>query len=62
MVAQAEHRCCTLNISQAFKSKMFVIYAHWTPGQFKSEVDELDTIHPNTPHMQPQTTMLENLQ
>jgi integrase len=31
------------------------VYAHWMPGQFKSEVDELDTPHPNAPHMHPQT-------
>jgi len=32
------------------------VYAHWMPGQFKSEVDELDTLHPVAPHMHPQTT------
>jgi integrase len=32
------------------------IYAHWMPGQFKSEVDELDNLHPSAPHMHPQTT------
>ena len=31
------------------------VYAHWMPGQFKSEVDELDTLHPVAPHMHPQT-------
>ena len=31
------------------------VYAHWMPGQFKSEVDELDTLHPNAPHTHPQT-------
>jgi hypothetical protein len=31
------------------------VYAHWMPGQFKSEVDELDTLHPIAPHMHPQT-------
>jgi integrase len=25
------------------------VYAHWIPGQFKSEVDELDQAHPNAP-------------
>ena len=25
------------------------VYAHWIPGQFKSEVDELDNLHPNAP-------------
>jgi len=29
-------------------------YAHWIPGQFKSEVDELDNVHPNAPQAQPQ--------
>jgi len=38
------------------------VYAHWMPGQFKSEIDELDTIHPNAPHTHPQTTELEKLQ
>ena len=32
------------------------VYAHWMPGQFKSEVDELDTLHPDAPHMHPQST------
>jgi integrase len=38
------------------------VYALWIPGQFKPEVDELDTMHPNAPHTHPQTTALENLQ
>ena len=25
------------------------VYAHWMPGQFKSEVDELDALHPVHP-------------
>lgn len=29
------------------------VYTHWIPGQFKSEVDELDTIHPNAPYTHP---------
>jgi len=37
------------------------VYAHWMPGQFKSEVDELDTLHPNAPHMHPQATTSQNL-
>jgi len=37
------------------------VYAHWIPGQFKSEVDELDTIHPNAPHTHPRTTVPQNL-
>jgi len=32
------------------------IYAHWIPGQFKSEVDELDNQHPNAPHAHPHMT------
>lgn len=31
------------------------VYAHWIPGLFKSEVDELDKMHPNAPHAHPQT-------
>jgi integrase len=29
------------------------VYAHWIPGQFKSEVDELDQVHPNAPQAHP---------
>jgi integrase len=29
------------------------VYAHWIPGQFKSEVDELDRAHPNAPQAHP---------
>ncbi len=29
------------------------VYAHWIPGQFKSEIDELDQVHPNAPHAHP---------
>ena len=29
------------------------VYAHWIPGQFKSEVDELDQAHPNAPQAHP---------
>jgi len=32
------------------------VYAHWMPGQFKSEVDELDNLHLNAPPPHPQTT------
>jgi integrase len=28
-------------------------YAHWIPGKFKSEVDELDQAHPSAPYMHP---------
>ncbi len=31
-------------------------YGHWIPGHFKSEVDELDEIHPNAPHAHPAKT------
>jgi len=37
------------------------VYAHWMPGQFKSEVDELDTAHPDAPHLHPQMTTSKNL-
>ncbi len=37
------------------------VYAHWMPGQFKSEVDELDTQHPDAPYMHPQMTAPLNL-
>jgi integrase len=29
------------------------VYAHWIPGQFKSEVDELDQVHSNAPQAHP---------
>jgi integrase len=29
------------------------VYAHWIPGQHKSEVDELDNAHPNAPYTHP---------
>jgi integrase len=29
------------------------VYAHWIPGQFKSEVDELDQVHLNAPQAHP---------
>jgi integrase len=32
------------------------VYAHWMPGQFKSEVDELDSPHPSAPYTHPKTT------
>jgi len=30
------------------------VYAHWIPGCFKSEVDELDQEHPNAPQAHPE--------
>ena len=38
------------------------VYGHWIPGQFKSEVDELDTPHPNAPYTHPQTGTPQILQ
>jgi len=29
------------------------VYAHWIPGQFKSEVDELDNMQQSATHTQP---------
>jgi len=29
------------------------VYAHWIPGQVKSEVDELDQLHSNAPQAHP---------
>lgn len=29
------------------------VYTHWIPGHFKSEVDELDQMHPNAPQAHP---------
>ena len=37
------------------------VYAHWVPGGFKSEVDELDQEHPNAPHTHPEKTGHYNL-
>jgi integrase len=31
-------------------------YGHWIPGHFKSEIDELDEMHPNAPHAHPAET------
>jgi len=30
------------------------VYTHWMPGKFKSEVDELDNMHPNAPQAHPE--------
>ena len=37
------------------------VYTHWIPGHFKSEVDELDQVHPNAPHAHPKETSKEIL-
>ena len=29
------------------------VYAHWIPGNFQSEIDDLDNLHPNAPHAHP---------
>ncbi len=34
------------------------VYAHWIPGQFKSEVDELDQMHPSAPQAHPENGAL----
>ena len=31
------------------------VYAHWMPGQFKSEVDELDNMQPSATYPQPRS-------
>ena len=32
------------------------VYGHWIPGHFKSEVDDLDEMHPNAPQAHPAKT------
>ena len=29
------------------------VYGHWMPGHFKSEIDDLDHMHPNAPYTHP---------
>jgi integrase len=36
-------------------------YGHWLPGKFKSEVDELDTLHLNAPHAHPKQDVKKNV-
>lgn len=36
-------------------------YGHWIPGSFKSEVDELDNVHPSAPYTHPETGIAQNL-
>jgi integrase len=36
-------------------------YGHWLPGKFKSEVDELDTLHPSAPPLHPNSNGSNNL-
>ena len=37
------------------------VYAHWIPGHFKSEVDELDQAQPSATQAQPGNSAVENL-
>ena len=37
------------------------VYAHWIPGQFKSEVDELDQMHPTAPQAHTENGAVQNL-
>jgi len=36
-------------------------YGHWLPGKFKSEVDELDSLHPSAPYTHPNRDGSENI-
>jgi integrase len=36
-------------------------YGHWLPGKFKSEVDELDNLHPSAPPLHPNSNGSNNL-
>lgn len=36
-------------------------YGHWIPGKFKSEVDDLDNMHPNAPYAHPETIAGQNI-
>ena len=36
-------------------------YGHWLPGHFKSEVDELDILHPSAPPLHPNPNGSNNL-
>jgi len=36
-------------------------YGHWLPGKFKSEVDELDNLHPNAPYTHPKPESSKNV-
>ena len=37
------------------------VYGHWLPGKFKSEVDELDNLHPTAPPLHPKTDGSKNI-
>jgi len=36
-------------------------YGHWLPGKFKSEVDELDNLHPTAPYVHPKSDVSNKL-
>jgi len=36
-------------------------YGHWLPGKFKSEVDELDNLHPSAPYTHPSSGGSKNI-
>jgi hypothetical protein len=36
-------------------------YGHWLPGKFKSEVDELDSLHPAAPYPHPNPDISKNV-
>jgi integrase len=36
-------------------------YGHWLPGKFKSEVDELDNLHPSAPYTHPKPNGSKNI-
>ena len=36
-------------------------YGHWLPGEFKSEVDELDKLHPSAPYTHPKPESSKNI-
>jgi integrase len=36
-------------------------YGHWLPGKFKSEVDELDNLHPSAPYTHPNPDSSKNV-
>jgi len=36
-------------------------YGHWLPGEFKSEVDELDKLHPSAPYTHPEEVSKKNI-
>jgi len=36
-------------------------YGHWLPGKFKSEVDELDNLHPTAPYPHPNPDISKNV-